>query len=248
MDSSAKAVAAKPASARSSRRIGAQNSAGREAILKAAIAVLQEEGAAGLTASKIARKADVKAHMVHYYFRSIEDLVIALIRQHGSLGLKNTARAIASDQPLRALWEIETSFKWMSVAMELSSIAVRREDMRAEMMRYIEDMRSLQAEGIGDQQTFLVNRPGHAHPGHGTQRGQGSDEDVGVIANPADRVVIQNQVAQRTAAQRGDDGHHQHAEQIHGLAPRHQRTGDGEHRNAEQVSDIEKRFHAALSG
>ena len=148
MDSSAKAVAAKPASARTSRRIGAQNSAGREAILKAAIAVLQEEGAAGLTASKIARKADVKAHMVHYYFRSIEDLVIALIRQHGSLGLKNTARAIASDQPLRALWEIETSFKWMSVAMELSSIAVRREDMRAEMMRYIEDMRSLQAEGI----------------------------------------------------------------------------------------------------
>jgi len=139
---------AKSPAAKSTRRIGAQNSAGRDAILKAAIAVLQEEGAAGLTASNVAKRADVKAHMVHYYFRSIEDLVLALIRQHGSLGLKNTARAIASDEPLRALWEVETSFKWMSVAMELSNIAIRREDMRTEMMRYIEDMRNLQAEGI----------------------------------------------------------------------------------------------------
>lgn len=139
---------AKTAAAKSTRRIGAQNSAGRDAILKAAIGVLQEEGAAGLTASNVAKRADVKAHMVHYYFRSIEDLVLALIRQHGSLGLKNTARAIASDEPLRALWEVETSFKWMSVAMELSNIAIRREDMKAEMMRYIEDMRNLQAEGI----------------------------------------------------------------------------------------------------
>lgn len=139
---------AKTAAAKSTRRIGAQNSAGRDAILKAAIGVLQEEGAAGLTASNVAKRADVKAHMVHYYFRSIEDLVLALIRQHGSLGLKNTARAIASDEPLRALWEVETSFKWMSVAMELSNIAIRREDMRAEMTRYIEDMRNLQAEGI----------------------------------------------------------------------------------------------------
>ena len=133
---------------RSTRRIGAQNSAGRDAILKAAILVLQEDGASGLTASSVARKAGVKAHMVHYYFRSIEELVLALIKQHGALGLKNTARAIASDEPLRALWEIETSYRWMSVAMELSSFAMRRDDMRAEMMRYIEDMRSLQAEGI----------------------------------------------------------------------------------------------------
>lgn len=136
-----------PASA-SNRRIGSQTSAGRDEILKAAILVLQEEGAASLTASNVAKKAGVKAHMVHYYFRSMEDLVLALIRQHGALGLKNTARAIASDEPLRALWEVETSFKWMSVAIELSAFAVHREIARTEMMRYIEDMRSLQAEGI----------------------------------------------------------------------------------------------------
>jgi AcrR family transcriptional regulator len=136
------------ASTASTRRIGSQTSAARDAILKAAVQVLQEVGAAGLTANSVAKKAGVKAHMVHYYFRSIDDLVLALVRQHGALGLKNTARAIASDEPLRALWEIETAYKWSTVAMELSSLAIRRDVVRAEMTRYIEDMRNLQAEGM----------------------------------------------------------------------------------------------------
>lgn len=136
------------ASTASTRRIGSQTSAARNAILKAAAQVLQEVGAAGLTANSVAKRAGVKAHMVHYYFRSIDDLVLALVRQHGALGLKNTARAIASDEPLRALWEIETAYKWSTVAMELSAFAIRRDVVRAEMTRYIEDIRNLQAEGM----------------------------------------------------------------------------------------------------
>lgn len=132
----------------SSRRIGSQNSATRDAILTAATQVLREEGAGALTASNIARKIGVKAHMVHYYFRSMEELVLALVRQHGILGLKNTARAIASDEPLRALWDIETAYKWSIVAMELSTFALHHEAVGAEMMRYIEDLRALQADGI----------------------------------------------------------------------------------------------------
>lgn len=132
----------------STRRIGSQTSATRDAILGAAIQVLQEEGAGALTASSVAKKVGVKAHMVHYYFRSMEELVLALVRQHGVLGLKNTARAIASDEPLRALWEVETAYKWSIVAMELSTFALHHEIVGAEMMRYIEDMRALQADGI----------------------------------------------------------------------------------------------------
>ena len=132
----------------STRRIGSETSATRDSIIKAAVQVLQDQGAQALTASQIALKAGVKPHLVHYYFRTIDDLVLELVRGHGALGLKNTARAIASDEPLRALWELEMGFKWGVVAMELGSLAVHRDVVRAEMMRYIEDMRSLQAEGI----------------------------------------------------------------------------------------------------
>jgi AcrR family transcriptional regulator len=132
----------------STRRIGSETSATRDSIVKAAVQVLQDQGAQALTASQIALKAGVKPHMVHYYFRTIDDLVLELVRTHGALGLKNTARAIASDEPLRALWELEMGYKWGVVAMELSSLAFHRDVVRAEMMRYIEDIRSLQAEGI----------------------------------------------------------------------------------------------------
>jgi AcrR family transcriptional regulator len=132
----------------SSRRIGSKTSVVRDAILTGAIEVLQEEGGAALTASNIAKRIGVKAHLVHYYFRSMEDLVLALVRQHGELGLSNTARAIASDQPLRALWEIESTYKWSLVAMELGTFAAHHELVRAEMKRCIEELRRLQSEGI----------------------------------------------------------------------------------------------------
>jgi AcrR family transcriptional regulator len=130
------------------RRIGSETSATRDAIIKAAVEVLQDEGAQGLTAGQIAQKAGVKPHLIHYYFRTIDDLILELVRVHGDLGIKNSARAIASDEPLRALWELEMAFRWSVVAMELGALAAHREVVRAEMMRSIEQIRGLQAEAI----------------------------------------------------------------------------------------------------
>src|SRR6476620_11709052 len=89
----------------STRRIGSESSATRAAILKAALEVLQDQGRGHFTASAIARRAGLKPHMVHYYFRTIDDLVLALVKTLGATGLKNSARAIASDNPLKALWD-----------------------------------------------------------------------------------------------------------------------------------------------
>lgn len=132
----------------SARRLGSEQSATREMIIKAAVEVLQDEGAAKLTAARIADKAGVKAHLVHYYFRTMEDLVIALVRTHGQIGLKNTARAIASDEPLRALWELEVAYKWSTAAMEFSAFASHSATAQQELKRYIEEIRSVQAEAL----------------------------------------------------------------------------------------------------
>ena len=133
---------------KSARRIGSEGSATRKAILKAAVDVLEEKGAEGLTASSIGERAGLKAHMVHYYFRSINDLIVELVRTLGDLGLRNTARAMASDEPLRALWEVEIGSKWGIAVVELAATATRRDLARSEMMRYVEQMRALQAEAI----------------------------------------------------------------------------------------------------
>jgi TetR/AcrR family transcriptional regulator len=133
----------------STRRIGSETSARRDVIIQAAVEVLQDEGATSLTAARIAERAGVKAHMVHYYFRNMDELVIALVRKHGEIGLRNTARAIASDEPLRGLWEIELAYRWGIAAMEFGALAAHRAPIRTEMKRYLEQMRSLQAEALG---------------------------------------------------------------------------------------------------
>jgi TetR/AcrR family transcriptional regulator len=132
----------------SSRRIGSEKSKTRDAIIEAAVEVLQDEGATKLTASRVAERASVKPHMVHYYFRSMDDLIVAVVRQHGLTGVMNTARSIASSEPLRGLWQSEMEYKWGAAAMEFGAIAAHREAVRTEMKHYIEEMRTQQAEAI----------------------------------------------------------------------------------------------------
>jgi AcrR family transcriptional regulator len=132
----------------STRRIGSETSATRKAILKAALEVLQDQGRGHFTAAAIAERAGLKPHMVHYYFRSIDDVVLALVKQLGALGLKNSARAIASGNPLKALWDIEMGSKSSVAIMEIGALAVHRADIRAEMGRYVEELRIVQTEAV----------------------------------------------------------------------------------------------------
>lgn len=132
----------------SKRRIGSETSATRAAILKAALQVLQDQGSSHFTASEIGRAAGVKPHMIHYYFRTIDDLVLALVKMLGTTGLKNTARAITSGDPLKALWNVEIGSSSSVAIMELGALAVHREDVRLEMARSMEAMRTIQTEAI----------------------------------------------------------------------------------------------------
>ncbi len=132
----------------SKRRIGSETSATRAAIVKAAFTVLQERGSNHFTASEIARRAGVKPHMVHYYFRTIDDLVLTMVKSLATKGLKNTARAITAGDPLKALWDVEIGSGSSIAIVELGTMAIHREDVRMEMARAMEAMRTIQAEAI----------------------------------------------------------------------------------------------------
>lgn len=134
----------------SRRRIGSENSATRTAILEAAFGVLQALGSRHFTAAEIAKHAGVKPHMIHYYFRTIDDLILGLVKMLATMGLKNTARAISSGDPLKALWDVEVGSPSSIAIMELAAIAVHREDVRQEMARSIEAMRTIQTEAIAE--------------------------------------------------------------------------------------------------
>ena len=88
------------------RRIGAETSETRGALLDAAEQLMLAEGYAAVTSRRVAAQAGLKPQLVHYYFRTMDDLFLAVFRRRAEQGLERQAEALASDQPLWALWDL----------------------------------------------------------------------------------------------------------------------------------------------
>ena len=132
----------------STRRIGTESSATRAALLDAALALMVEEGYAAVTSRRVAARADLKPQLVHYYFRTMDDLFVALVRRGAELNLERQVEALASPQPLRALWELSTDPTGMVLTVELFALANHRKAIRAELVAYAEQFRSQQTEAL----------------------------------------------------------------------------------------------------
>ena len=65
----------------SARRIGAPDAKNRGVLLDAAEQLMLEEGYAAVTSRRVAEKAGLKPQLVHYYFRTMEDLFLAVFRR-----------------------------------------------------------------------------------------------------------------------------------------------------------------------
>src|SRR5688500_20271100 len=133
-----------------SRRIGAEDSATRKALLDAAQQLMLEEGYAAVTSRRVASAAGLKPQLVHYYFRTMDDLFLALVRRGAEQNLERQQRALASPQPLRALWEFATDPTGTRLAMEFSALANHRKGIRDELAAYGEQFRRLQTEALAD--------------------------------------------------------------------------------------------------
>lgn len=143
------------------RRFGAETSATRTALIAAGIDLLQSEGSAALSARRVAERAGLKQPLVHYYFRTMEDLIIAIVRYAGAEELKRTVRAVASDQPLRELWNSWQDGSGAVLAAEVKALAQHSEAIRVEAVRMVEQHRMIVAEGLGRHFEVLAEQRGH---------------------------------------------------------------------------------------
>jgi len=128
----------------SSRRRGVENSAVRSALIDAAELLIREGGYPSVTARNLADKINLKRQIVHYYFHSMDDLFIAVIRRGADKARPRLEAALTSDEPLRALWEINSDPVRATLTLELNALASRRPAVRAEVKRFAEEFRDLQ--------------------------------------------------------------------------------------------------------
>jgi AcrR family transcriptional regulator len=130
------------------RRIGSEDSATRTALVDAAQELMVEEGYAAVTSRKVAARAGLKPQLVHYYFRTMDDLFLAVVRRGAEHNLERQARALASEQPLRALWAFSADPAGAKLQMELIALGNHRKVVRDELAGYAQRFRELQREAL----------------------------------------------------------------------------------------------------
>src|ERR1700686_4224317 len=106
----------------SGRLIGAPDAKNRGVLLDAAEQLMLEEGYAAVTSRRLADRAGLKPQLVHYYFRTMDDLFLAVFRRRAEQGLKSQARALESPQPLWALWRLGTALATSLFRMEVGAL------------------------------------------------------------------------------------------------------------------------------
>ena len=131
------------------RRIGAEDSKTRAQLLDAAERLLLEEGYAAVTSRRVAAAAGLKAQLVHYYFRTMDDLFLAVLRRRADRQIEGFERAIAADPSLRNLWRMNTDQGGAAFTIEFVALANHRKAIKEEIARYAERFRAAQLEAIG---------------------------------------------------------------------------------------------------
>ncbi len=134
----------------SARRIGAPDAKNRALLLDAAEQLMLEEGYAAVTSRRLAGRAGLKPQLVHYYFRTMEELFLEVFRRRAEEGLAAQAQALRSDQPLWAVWRFGTDPGFTQISMEFMALANHRKDMRAEIAYYAERFREEQRQAVAD--------------------------------------------------------------------------------------------------
>lgn len=142
------------------RRIGAEGSATRVVILDATEQLMLDEGYAAVSTRRVAGNAGLAPALVHYYFPTTDDLLLAVYRRAAERNLERVTRAVSSEQPLRALWAMSIDSVRTVLAAEFIAMANHRKRIGAEIARNIERSRKLQAEAI----ERVLKQRGEAQP------------------------------------------------------------------------------------
>ena len=107
-----------------------------------------EEGYAAVTSRRVAARAGLKPQLVHYYFRTMEELFVTLFRQGAEQNLRRHTQSLESGRPLRAIWDFSRDPAGTALTLEFVALANHLKTIRAELATYAERFRALELEAV----------------------------------------------------------------------------------------------------
>ncbi len=134
----------------SPRRVGAETSKTRDALLDCVEKMMLEEGYPSVTYRALATKAGVTPSLVQYYFPSLDDIFVAAIKRYSERGLKYLAEALErrADDPLRAVWEYSWEEATGALITEFMALGNHRKSVRTEIAAVTESVRRMQLDAL----------------------------------------------------------------------------------------------------
>lgn len=143
------------------RRIGKENSATRLKLLDAAENLMREEGYAQVTSRKLGHYAELKPQIVHYYFRTMDELFEALFRHVTDKHLIALKQVIAQEKPLARLFELSCDPSNAVLNIEFLALANHRKFMHGLIAEFGRKLNAIEAKVIRE----TLEAEGIATPG-----------------------------------------------------------------------------------
>jgi AcrR family transcriptional regulator len=103
----------------------------------------------------VGAEAAVKPQLVHYYFRTMDELFLAMFRRIAEQGLVQAEAALVSDDPIKALWAQNSSLAGAAMNIEFVALANHRKVIRAEIAKFGDRLREIQQTAL---ERFLRER------------------------------------------------------------------------------------------
>jgi AcrR family transcriptional regulator len=135
------------------RRERAATAEKRERLLDATEEIMLAEGYAAVSSRSVAATVGINAPLVHYYFPSLDDLFVAVVRRRGEAMVRRMAEALESDEPLRAWWRLASDARGSALLVELIALSNHRPPLRAAVGELARQVRQLQ---MGALETLLA--------------------------------------------------------------------------------------------
>jgi AcrR family transcriptional regulator len=139
----------------------AARSAAEEALLNAAERLLVEVGHAGVTTRRLAEEASLNHGLVHYYFGSVENVLVRTLERFTERLIARQRAMYAEDVPFIEKWRtamrylVEEDVRYEKVWLELQALAWNRPELREAVDRVNLEWRAVLTEAFAEPRERL---------------------------------------------------------------------------------------------
>ncbi len=124
-----------------------------QALLDAAERLLVESGAAGITTRQVAKEAGANHGLVHYYFGSVEQLLVRVLERFTGRLIERQRQMYAADMPFIEKWRTAMAYldedrPYQKLWFELQALAWNRPELQERLAQVHDEWRAVLTEAF----------------------------------------------------------------------------------------------------